>query len=447
MGPRAISPLTSRGSQLSKVRVAFLGAGSYVFGPTLISQCVVENRIPSLSWRLFDPDFESVAVMASIGEKLASTEGIDVDFSAFDDPDKALAGADFVVCSAAVEMNRRFQVDRAIIEKVYPRHLITEFGGVYGIASSLRQMAMISDIARRIRRQCPDAWLLDISNPLPRVCQIAHLEGVKTVGFCSVSISGFGRLHEIFGGPPTSYPFHEAQDRFTVQMGGTNHLSWLIELHDRATGEDLMDELRARLQKRKDHVRSKCEAYGRTTGFMLMSGDDHVQDFLPLDGYEHSLASVSHGSDEERMARLRLLSDVAKGRREISELKPKPSWERPSDFIQAMMDGSDASFMSLNLVNEGQIPNLPPEVFVETAVSIKGRSLLPRMTTLPESVLPYSRLAVEINRSLANAFRSKALRYVNEAVEMDPTIQDKEKGRNAVRDCLSASEDVIGCYA
>ncbi len=432
---------------MPKVRVAFFGAGSYVFGPALISQCVVENQISNLSWRLFDPNYESVSLMASIGEKFAASKGIDADFLAFDEPNKALEGADFVVCSAAVEMNRRFEVDRKIIDRVYPGHLISEFGGVYGISSTLRQMTMISDLARRMRRICPDAWLLDISNPLPRVCQIAHLAGVKTVGFCSVSISGFGRLQEIFSGLPAWYPFREAQDRFKVKMGGTNHLSWLIELHDSETGEDLMDELRLRLQKRKHLVRSKCEAYGRSTGFMLMSGDDHVQDFLPLDGLEHSLESVSHGSQEERIARLRLLSDIAKGRSDISDLKSKPSWERPSDFIQAMIAGSDAFFISLNLVNEGQIPNLPSGVFVETAVSITGRSLLPHATTLPESVLPYSRLAVEINQSIANAFHSRALRNVNKVVELDPTIQDKEKGRNAVRECLLASEDICGSYA
>ncbi len=431
---------------MSKVNVAFFGAGSYVFGPTLISQCVVENRIPSLSWRLFDPDFESVQRMASIGQRMASSAGIEADFVAFDDPDQALDGADFVVCSAAVELNRRFELDRAIIQRAYPGHVLTEFGGVNGVSSTLRQMTMISDLARRMRQRCPEAWLLDISNPLPRICQIAHQEGVKTVGFCSVSISGFGRLHEIFGGAPTSYPFREAQERFTVQMGGTNHLSWLIELRDKATGEDLMDELRTRLQARAGQVRSKCEAYGRKTGFMLMSGDEHVQDFLPLDGLEHSLESVSHGTNEERAARVRLFSDLANGRCAISELKVKPSWERPSDFIQAMIEASDASFSSLNLVNQGQIANLPREVFVETAATISGGSLSPSTITLPDSVLPYSLLAVEINQSLANAFRSKSLRYVHEAVELDPTIEDKEKGRVAVAECLFANEDVIGRY-
>ena len=431
---------------MSRVKVAFFGAGSFVFGPTLLAQCVQENKISGLTWSLIDRDFESASLMAGIGRRMAEAAQVDAEFTAVRDPDAALAGADFVVCSAAVDINRRFQIDREIVSRVDSRELITEFGGVAGLMSSLRQMTLISDIAARMARVCPNAWLLDISNPLPRVCQAAHDEGVQTAGFCNVSVCGYGKLYEIFEGKQTSYPFSEAQALYDLQMGGTNHLSWLVDVRDRKTGSDLMPSLRNRLDERKASVPSKCEEYGRRTGYLLMSGDAHVQDFLPIDGLESSIDWVTHGSYEERAARLKLLSDVSEGRVSIDQLKPQPSWERPSDFIQAMVQGTDATFTSLNLVNTGQISNLPLGLFVETEASIRNRALTPDSVTLPESVLPYSLLAIEINRLIAETFHTKSLSKLVEVIDLDPTIVDKARGREAANECLAAHADVIGTY-
>jgi len=431
---------------LKHAKVAFFGAGSFVFGPTLIAQCILENRISGLTWSLYDPNFAAVELMAAIGDKMAESVGVDATFTAHSEADDALDGADFVICSAAVDINRRFAIDREILNRLYPNHLISEFGGIAGIGSSLRQMTMIAGLAERIKQKCPGATLLDISNPLPRVCQAAYDVGVDTVGFCSVSIQGYGRLLEILKGTRTEYPFIEAQRFFRAKMGGTNHLSWLVELQDTATGADLMPELRRRLDDRKGTVASKCEEYGRRTGYFLMSGDHHVQDFLPIDGLESSIDSVTHGTLADREARLSLLRNVARGAIPVSELEAHPSWERPSDFIEAKVYAKDATFTSLNLPNSGQIANLAKSAYVETAASISGGQLQVESLMLPESTLPFSTLAVEINLTLAKACRARSLADLHRVLELDPTIEDRAKAKAALDECLTAHIDVIGRY-
>jgi alpha-galactosidase len=428
----------------NRAKVAFVGAGSFVFGPTLLSQCIVENRIEGVCWHLFDPNVEAVELMASVGKRMADLAGVSAVFDSSSDLDAALDGADFVVCCAAVDMNRRFLIDREIIQRIYPEHLISEFGGVNGISSSVRQMTMMKGLAFAIGRNCPSATLLNISNPLPRVCQMAHDAGVDTVGFCSVSLAGFGKLHEIFHGGQIEFPFAAAREEFEVEMGGTNHLSWLVSLRDRATGKDLLPELQTRLGERKESVASKCEEYGRRTGHLLMPGDGHVQDFLPLDGLEHSLGAVSHGSEEQRRSRLKQLEEVAAGRADASTLLGAPSWERPSDFISARLEAKPCQFTSLNLSNRGQIPELPQGMFVETAATVDGSGARADRLSLPVSVVPYAESAVEINGVLAEAVRAQDPALVHQAVELDPTIGDKEAGHRAIGECLAAHGDVIG---
>jgi len=58
--------------------------------------------------------------------------------------------------------------------------------------------------------------------------------------------------------------------------------------------------------------------------------------------------------------------------------------------------------------------------------------------TLPESVLPYSLLAIEINRLIAETFHTKSLSKLVEVIDLDPTIVDKARGREAANECLAA---------
>jgi len=68
---------------------------------------------------------------------------------------------------------------------------------VAGISYSLRQIALISEVAADMKARCPQAWLLDIANPLPRVTQAAHELGVQTAGFCSVSLESYAMLARV----------------------------------------------------------------------------------------------------------------------------------------------------------------------------------------------------------------------------------------------------------
>lgn len=429
---------------MSCVKVAFVGAGSYVFGPSMLSQTLKENRLDDVELALVDVNREAVETMAAIGRHLSEREGVKATITAHTDWKEALPGANYVICSAAVDMNRRFRIDRQIIDETYPGHLITEFGGVHGISYSLRQIALIRALAEDMKRLCRNAWLLDISNPLTRVCQAVQDTGIRTVGFCSVSVSGYGKLWSLFHGGHNEYPYTKSREIFEVRMGGTNHLSWLVELRDKQTGADMMTSLRNFLHNRG--FPSKSEVLGRRTGFMPMSGDDHIQDFLPPEGLEHSLELSSHGSDEDRQAKLETMCRAAAGEVPFEEVEVMVSWERPLDLISAMVDGTPAEFESLSLANEGQIPQLPCGAFVETRCVADREGLRPDHLDLPASVLPYARNAVEVTGAIVRAAERRSREDLRLAVEMDPTILDKELGWAALERCLDAHRDLIGDF-
>src|SRR5688572_20592166 len=162
------------------LKIAVLGAGSYVFGPSVLKDAILEHRLDDVEIALVDPVRDVVEPLAAVGQRIAHETGVRATVTAYTDRAAALPGSDFVVCAAAREIKRRFARDCEIAARHDPTHVITEFGGIAGISYSLRQIALIEEICADIERHCPSAWLLDVANPLPRVCQAAHALGVKT---------------------------------------------------------------------------------------------------------------------------------------------------------------------------------------------------------------------------------------------------------------------------
>ena len=431
---------------MSQVKIAVIGAGSFVFGPGVLKGVLREQRLPGVRLALMDVRAEPVELMAAVGRRMAAEAGLDTAVSAHTDRAEALDGADFVFCCAAPEMARRFRMDVDIAARHDPGHVITEFGGIAGISYSLRQIAFIESLAADMKRLCPSAWLFNVANPLPRVCQAAHQLGVPTVGFCYVYLGGYSMLWRVFHGEGLAYPFAAAPEKWLVTTAGLNHFSWVLALRDRATGADLLGELRDRLAAGATSGEPHADEIFRKTGYLLAIHDGHSQDFLPPHPSAASHEAIWHGSPEERRARQDLLADVARGAEPAEKVTANTSWEKPVDLVAAMAYGKPIEFPALNLANRGQIGNLPAGVFVETPCTAGSDGPAPRTLTLPETVEPYCRRTAEVTDTIVRAALRRNRALVHRAVELDPTITDKPAGLAALDECLAAHADRIGDY-
>src|SRR5690606_3578869 len=234
----------------------------------------------------------------------------------------------------------------------YPGHMITEFGGVAGISYSLRQIALILDITADMKRRCPDAWLLNVANPLPRDCQAAHADGIQTVGFCSVALSAHSDLMQLLRGDPTlAYPFTPAIKMWQMTTAGVNHFTWVLELADRQTGADLLPRVRQCIASGATSGNPQTEALCRETGYLLAAGDNHVRDFLKPPRPVPAPHVPFHGDERERWQRLQLLRTIVADELNWEPLFEQVSWESPVDFIAAHTGSRELTFSALNLSN------------------------------------------------------------------------------------------------
>jgi alpha-galactosidase len=432
---------------MSEVKVAFIGAGSFVFGPSVLAQALLENRTANLHLALVDIDDQVVQLMGGVGLQMARRTGVNARITAHTAREDALDGADFVICSAAPQLHRRFQIDRDIIRRRMPKQTVTEFGGPAGIGYSLRQIAFIEQVVADMKRLCPGAWLLNSANPLPRVCQAAHELGVRTAGFCSAAIEGYDMLWRILHGRGLEYPYAEARDNLSVTMAGTNHFCFAVEVFDRRSGKDLLGLVREKLARGATSGNPRGEQLSRETGYLAIPNDHHVGDFIHPTADSPSREHSSHGDAKQRERRLVLMRDVAERGERMEELLSHPSWERPMDLVASMTDGRKVEFNTLNLVNAGQIPNLPHGVFVETPVTADAAGAHPKTIKLPESVEPHCRLATEVTDTIVKAGLSGRRELAHKALELDPTVVDKKAGAETLDEILAAHADVLPRFA
>jgi alpha-galactosidase len=435
---------------MSELKITIIGAGSYVFGPSCLAD-LAGSGLKRATVALVDPDVAMAEAMAGVGRRMAGEAGVDFILTAHADRDEALPGSDFVTCSAAVQLQKRFDADCRIIDEHYPEHLITEFGGVAGISYSLRQIALIEQIVASIQKHCPEAWLMNTANPLPRVCQAAHEMGQRTVGFCSAGLFGWRILWGVMSGQTIEYPFAEPQERFALTVGGVNHFTWLTSLRDKQTGREMLNELLDKVRGGASGGEPRSEQLATEIGYLLMAGDRHVADFLEPTGDQPNRTMAGHGSGLTRDQRLATLQSVAAGDEPLETVTAHRSWEQPGLVIAALagqyLGGKPLWIDALNLPNEGQLPGLPEQVYVETPATIREGAIEPERIELPDAVLPMCRKAAAVNDKVVRAARERSLDRLQEAVELDPTIDDAQRGWAALRACVAEHADLLPEYA
>lgn len=431
---------------MAMVKIAVIGAGSFVFGPSVLSQALLEHRLDDIELALVDLDRDALEGMAGLGRRMMRETGVRASITTHQDRTLALDGADFVICSAARQLHRRFETDCAIIDRLLPGHLVTEFGGIAGLSYTLRQIALIDEICADMQRLAPHAWLLVSSNPMPRVCQAAHAFGIQTAGFCSVSLDSYSMLWNIWHGQPLHYPFAAAREQWRVTMAGLNHFCWVTEIVDRASGADLIPELRQRYREGASSGHPRSDSLFNETGYLLVPNDGHTRDFLPPIGNDLSRNAPAHGSPVDRQQRLTMLGEIAAGKAPLELVLDHPAWERPLDLIAAMAFDTPVDFHSLNLVNTGQIPNLPRGIFVETPATVSAGEPHPVSVTLPPEVLPLCERTALVSDTIVRAALGRDRRLVHQAVAYDLTVLDTAAGIAAIDACLEAHADVLPVY-
>ena len=222
------------------MKIVLVGAGSREFGPASIRDTLLSDPLceGGIEIALVDTDPSGLPRTQSYAEAVAARLNRAATISTTTHLPTALPGADAVI--VAIEINRYFHwaQDFHVPRTFGFRQIYGENGGPGGLFHALRNMGPTIEIARAMEEHCPNAWLVNYTNPLTKLCEAAaRLTDIRVVGLCHGVFHGIEQMARILELPP---------GRLDARTSGLNHFTWFTSVTDRETGEDLYPRLRER---------------------------------------------------------------------------------------------------------------------------------------------------------------------------------------------------------
>ncbi|WP_033340560.1 alpha-glucosidase/alpha-galactosidase [Catenuloplanes japonicus] len=398
--------------------IAFLGAGSVVFTRELLADILSYAELrDDVTLALHDIDAERLETAAAIARRTAEQLDARPRITAGLDRRAALENAHFVINAIQVGGYAATVRDFEIPARYGLRQTIADTAGIGGIFRALRTFPVLQGIAADMRELCPDAWLLNYTNPM--AMNVAYLGTIapelKVVGLCH---SVFWTVHDLAAllGVPL--------DEIDYRAAGVNHQAWLLRFAHR--GESLYPRLDALLQSDSElRRRVRMDMYSRL-GYFPTETSEHSSEYLPW--YLHH---------DEEIARLRIpvgdylgisAENVAEYERTRDTLRagdPLPLPERAAaeyapQVIHSIVTGTVRQIHA-NLPNRGLITNLPQGYAVEVPCVVDRLGVRPEYVgELPAQLAAVNRGLVNVGDLTVRAAVTGDARMVRQAAMVDP---------------------------
>jgi alpha-galactosidase/6-phospho-beta-glucosidase family protein len=362
-------------------RVAFVGGGSYQWGPKIIMDVALNEALRGGRLVLHDIDAEALDDMYEWGTKAIDRSNANLKLEKTLRLEEALEGADFVVLSISTGGLEATALDLEIPARHGIVQTVGDTVGPGGLFRGLRNIPVVVEIARAMEKSCPDAVLLNLTNPLTVLTRaVTKATSIRTVGLCHELFSTLGMLSKMFDVP---------EETINVKVAGINHFIWVTQVS--VQRRDITREAFRRISAGEARQIALADAAGDSDpfvntwgfrselcglyGYLPAAGDRHLCEFLP--GY------LNDEKERERLdlrvttvdvRRNRLAADKDRVRRMIAGHEPIPtgrSREEISDIMAAIWTGED-SVNIVNLPNAGQVRDLPLGAVVETYGALNG---------------------------------------------------------------------------
>ena len=214
---------------MTEVRISIIGAGSAAFSINLVRDLCLTEGLKGSTVCFMDIDEKRLNVVYGLARRYANEVKADLKFEKTIERNVALRDADFVINTALVTGHTKEEIERKCAEKYgYYRGIVFwDFGGWGVLGSYLHQLKFMLDLARKMEDICPDAWLIQASNPVFAGCTLMTRETkIKVIGLCHGHYGVF-RICKVLGLDPK---------KVTFQAPGVNHCIWMTDF--RYDGKD-----------------------------------------------------------------------------------------------------------------------------------------------------------------------------------------------------------------
>ena len=435
-------------------KVTLVGGGSPLWTPGLLRDIMVNPTLGDTEVVLHDVDRDALDLQLAVAAALRARTASPVTVTGTTQLDRALDGADHVVVSISTGGLEAMRHDLEIPAAFGIHQSVGDTVGPGGLARALRAVPVMTDLARAVERLAPRARIINLTNPMTVLCRaMSQATSVPVVGLCHEVSNVRAHLALVLDVPETS---------LRLDVAGVNHLPWVVRLD--ADGEDGLARL-ARLaadgpppppaghpgRSTIDRWQVKL-ALLRLTGCLPAAGDRHVAEFFPFFLSATADRGRAWGVELTTVSerRRRRATDIARcrslvNRPEIADLTP--SREQLAPLLAALAGGPPARLV-VNLPNRGQLPQLPPDVVVESYVQVDAGGLHPETgVVMPPVVAGWVRRHVENQELTVAAARHGDRRAALQVLLCDPLLSDLRVAEPLLGALLAAHRQYLPQFA
>lgn len=424
-------------------KIAIIGGGSAYVPGVLSAFTTVGEALAGSEIALMDIDPARLPMMTAIGRRMVDEAGVDLTVTSTTSLDEALRGATFVLTNFRPGGLEGLRLDEAIPDRAGV--LGQETTGPGGTAFALRSIPQVLDLCRAMEAICPDAWLINYTNPANFVADaIQRRSRVRSVSLCDGGGNGLRYLMPEWLGLP--------RDEVRVRAIGINHHTWVVEL--RAAGEDGYPRLRevarqfAEVGEGADR-RARFKAFGAwmLDRYGVWPGNESY--LYPYFHYEQALADFRAGHSlyqlfmKDLPVHWQRFAAMADGSApiQLDDAMHHTHVGHGDIAVQVMVAiaTNETQEFHVNVPNNGAITNLPPGAIVEVPALVDASGIRPLcMGELPRGFVGLTQALLNWQELSVDAALSGDRNLVVQALLAHPWLDSVATAERLAEELLTA---------
>ena len=457
-----------------KLKVVIIGAGSANFGQGAIADFLTAERLKEFDIKmvLVDIDKEALDRMYKFSKMLEEYHKSKITIEATEDRKEALPSANYVITSVSRRRWDLWQKDFFIPAAYGFRQVFGENGGPGGCFHTLRSLHLMVPIAKDMEKYCPDALLLNYTNPESRVCLgISRLTKIRNVGLCHGPMMTLDILKQILGIP---------KEDIEITVAGINHFHWVLKILHRKTGKDLYPLLDEKLKTYKWDPGDQLSqilydifgifpfpAPGHPDEYMNFAKDVVGPSFIDwgigsvsrklnskADDLDYSIGGISKrpsfelwsNNEVERIKRA-LKGEIPLSEKDLMIKKDltEPSSELTIPIISGIEFNLNNREIGANVMNTGNaISNLRDDMIVEVPIIVNAEGIRPeKVGPLPSAIAGLCSTQSYIQDLLVEAYDKKSKKVLLQAILIDPFVDNIQRAKKMMETMLKLEEEYL----
>lgn len=409
-------------------KITFIGAGSTIFAKNVLGDAMLTPSLADSHIALYDIDEkrlrESEAMLKTINKNANQNRA---EIQVYHDRKEALRDADFVVNAIQVGGYKPSTIiDFEIPKKYGLRQTIGDTMGIGGIFRTLRTLPVMLEFAREMEEVCPNAWLLNYTNPMAMLTMgVLKATSIKTVGLChSVQVC----VPELFEHLGIKEQYDLAD--FQWKIAGINHMAFLLEITK--DGEDFYPTIRQLAEEKENPHRDSVRfELMKRFGYYITESSEHNAEYHPYfikSKYPELIDELGIPLDEYLTRCENQIRDWETMREDIvdnGDLTHKRSREYASYIMDAIKTGNP-TVIAGNVLNKGLITNLPEGVCVEVPCLVDKNGIQPTYVgALPTQLAALNRTNINVQELTVEAALTLEKDKIYQAAYLDPHLSSE----------------------